>query len=284
MSTSAAILGYRSFLESRDGEPDPQRDRLPRREAFFLDVEERPVRSRRVFDRAVFLRNVARARPEPGLDPRMLWLLATAKVNQSERFGVELGKLYGVSLGEDAEPEQVHVILQETYHTRTLADVVAIFGLPVPRRPPARATRLFIELMVRWPLPERMLWPVVGLSERIGCVFFRLLREKGLELFADEPEVAERIRLLYDEILADEICHVGLVEARLGRVGRAAMRGLHRALAMAMARSMSPEACAVLGRDAIRRALRAPFDQARMAGEFPGKAYAFPAPGASSLQ
>jgi hypothetical protein len=282
-AASAAILGYRSFLETRDGEPDPERDTLARREAFFRAVEEQPVRSRHGFDRAVFLRNVARARPEPGLEPRLLWLLATAKVNQSERFGVELGKLYGVSLGEDAPPEQVHVILQETYHTRTLADVVAIFGLPVPRRPPPRLVRLFIELMVSWPLPERMLLPVVGLSERIGCIVFRLLREKGLELFADEPEVAERIRLLYDDILADEICHVGLIEARLGRCGRALLEVLYRAFAPRMVRSMSPEACAVLGRAALARAFHAPFDQARLAAAFPQTAYAFsgPVPGAA---
>ena len=280
-AASAAILGYRSFLEARDGEADPERDTLARRETFFRALAQAPVHSGHGVDRAVFLRNLARSRPEPGLDERMLWLLATAKVNQSERFGVELGKLYGVSLGEDAEPEQVHVILQETYHTRTLAGVVAIFGLRVTPRPPPRPVRLFIEMMVRWPLPERLLLPVVGLSEMIGCVVFRLLRERGLELFADEPAVAERIRILYDDILADEICHVGLIEARLGRAGRALMRGLYRALAPRMVRSMSPEACAVLGREAISRALGAPFDQAALAAGFPETAYAFPVPTAA---
>jgi hypothetical protein len=274
-AASAAILGYRSFLEVRDGEADPERDTLARREAFFRALEEVPVRSRHGVDRAVFLRNLARARPEPGLDARMLWLLATAKVNQSERFGVELGKLYGVALPADADPETVHVVLQETYHTRTLAGVVAIFGLRAPPRPPPRRVRLFIELMVRWPLPERLLLPVVGLSEMLGCVIFRLLREKGLELFADEPAVAERIRVLYDDILADEICHVGLIEARLGRAGCALMRGLYRALAPRMVRSLSPEAFAVLGREAIARALGARFDQARLAAAFPQTAYAF---------
>ncbi len=275
MNTSAAILGYRSFLEARDGEADPQGDTLARREAFFREVEAWPVSSRRVFDRDRFLRNLARPRPEPGLDERMLWLLATAKINQSERFGVELGKLYGLALPDDADPEQVHVILQETYHTRTLADVVGIFGLPAPPRPPPRLVRFFIEVMVRWPLPKHLLLPMVGLSEMIGCVIFRLLREKGLELFADEAEVAERIRLLYDDILADEICHVGLIEARLGRAGRALMHAGYRTLAPRMVRSMSPEACAVLGGEAMTRALRAPFDQAQLAAEFPHTAYAF---------
>jgi hypothetical protein len=115
MTSSPAILGYRRFLEARDGTPDAEHDTLSRREAFFRALEERPVRSARIFDRAAFLRNLARARPEPGLDERMLWLLATAKVNQGERFGVELGKLYGMGAAEDGDPERIHVILQETY-------------------------------------------------------------------------------------------------------------------------------------------------------------------------
>ncbi len=39
----------------------------------------------------------------------------------------------------------------------------------------------------------------VGASEMVGCVLFRAMRDKGVELFADEPAVAERIRLLYNE-------------------------------------------------------------------------------------
>jgi hypothetical protein len=278
MNKSAAIAGYRQFLETRDGIPDRYGETLARREDFFRQIEEKPVRSARVFDRATFLRNVVRARPEPGLDPRMLWLLATAKINQGERFGVELGKLYGAEPDEDAEPEQVHVILQETYHTRTLADVVAIFGLPVPRRPPGLLTRLFIERLVHGPLPHRWLLPLVGLSEMTGCVMFRMLRDKGIELFRDEPEVAERIRLLYDDILADEICHVGLIEARLGRAGRGLMHALYRLLATRMVRAMAAESWALFPGGELVRALREPFEQARLAAEFPKTAYAFPAP------
>ncbi len=270
-----AIQAYRNFLGTRDGEPDPTRETLPRREAFFAGLKAQPLRSRRAFDRTTFLRNFARSRPEPGLGDEMLWILATAKANQGERFGVELARLYGFGPGEDAAPEELHVILQETYHTRTLAHVVELFGLPVPQRPPPRSARLFIELLVRGPLPERWRLPLVGLSEMVGCATFRLLRDKGLALFADEPPVAERIRLLYDDILADEICHVGLIEARLGRAGRALMHRLYGALASPMVRAMAPEYRALLDREAVARALRPPFEQARLAAEFPRTAHAF---------
>ncbi|HEY8153006.1 MAG TPA: hypothetical protein VII72_02640 [Myxococcota bacterium] len=276
--TDAKILGYRHFLETRDGTLDAQGETLSAREAFFQRIEEKSVRAAWRPDAGVYQRNVARSRPEPGLDERMLWLVATAKANQSERFGVELGRLYGLAPTLDTHPEQLHVLLQETYHTRTLADVVAIFGLRVPLRPPQPATRRMIELMLFTPIPERFLLPLVGMSEQMGCVMFRLLRDRGVALFAGEPEVAERIRVLFDEILADEICHVGLIEARLGATGRAVMRALQRRIAPRIAPRLSPESTSLFGRDAFARAIRAPFDQAALAAEFPRTAYAFASP------
>ncbi len=275
MTTDASILGYRAFLVGRDGEPDPYRSTLSGREGFFRWIEANPVRSKQVIDRETFLRNVVRDRPEPGLDPRMLWLLATARSNQAERFGVELGRLYGVAAQEDDDPERIHIVLQESYHTRVLADVVGIFGLPVPQHPPPRPTRMLIHMMVFNPFPERFALPLVGFSEMMGCVLFRLLRDRGLELFADEPEVAERIRVLFDEILADEICHVGFVEARLGRFGKALMRGLFRRAAPRMPGILAPEVVDALGRDRIAEAFAAPFSQRSLAREFPERAYAF---------
>jgi hypothetical protein len=275
MKDSTGLLGYRAFLEVRDGKPDSYRDRLPEREAFYREIETHPVRSCRVFDRDTFLRNARRAVPERGLGDHMLWLLFTARANQAERFGVELGKLYGRVPPEDQDPEFVHVLLQETYHTRTLADVVGMFGLPVPQCAPPFFIRSLIKAMVFNPLPERLGLPLVGGSEMMGCVTFRALRDRGLELFADEPEVAARIGLLFDEILADEICHVGLVEARLGRIGRAAMRFVFRQMASHIGATLAGEYARVLDAERFAEAARTPFDQGALAAEFPEKAYAF---------
>ena len=103
--------GYLAFLLARDGEADLLRHTLSRREAFFDRLVREPVRSRWAVDRETFLRNLARRRPEPGLDDRMLWLLATAKANQAERFGVGLAELYGKMTLDD--PVRVHIGLQE---------------------------------------------------------------------------------------------------------------------------------------------------------------------------
>jgi hypothetical protein len=47
----------------------------------------------------------------------MLFLLATAKLNQAERFGVGLGETYGRNSDEDLPPERVYLELEEHYHT-----------------------------------------------------------------------------------------------------------------------------------------------------------------------
>jgi hypothetical protein len=108
----------------------------------------------------------------------------------------------------------------------------------------------------------------------LGCVMFAAMRDRGMALFADEPEVVERIRVLFDEILADEICHVGLVEAGLGRFGRAMMRGLYQLVGKRMALGQ-PGFVAGVGRDEIERRLAEPFDQKRLASLFPETAYSF---------
>jgi len=91
--------------------------------------------------------------------------------------------------------------------------------------PPRGLVRLMIRFMVS--APERWSLPLVGANEMGGCVLFRALRDKGVELFADEPAVAERIRLLYNEILGNEIGQVGFIAVRLGERVRAGMRRLY---------------------------------------------------------
>ena len=118
----------------------------------------------------------------------MLFLLATAKLNQAERFGVGLGETYGLNSGDDLPPERVYLELEEHYHTRLLAYVLDIFGLPFHVVAPPFVLRQFVKIGVF--LPERLGFLFVGAAEMAGCVMFDELRRVGIELFADEPEVA----------------------------------------------------------------------------------------------
>lgn len=250
MIAETAFDGYRDFLRGRDGAPDLDRHTLATREALFAALAASPVRSRAPIDGAAYRRNLRVRRIEPGLDARVLWLLATAKSNQAERFGVGLAELYGRVPAPEADAVRVHLHLQECYHTRILADVVALFDLPVHPAPPPFLTRMMINVMVL--APPHWVLPAVGFGEMVGCVLFRALRDRGVALFAAEPAIAERVRLLYDEILADEVSHVGYVTAQLGAAGRRLMVWLYRHFGVRLATQM-PELVALFGATSLAR-------------------------------
>jgi hypothetical protein len=251
------IEGYRVYLENRDGQADLLNRRLEKREEFFGDLESNPVRSLHPADREVFARNLRRRRPEPGVDRKMLFLLATAKLNQAERFGVGLGETYGLNSGDDLPPERVYLELEEHYHTRLLAYVLDIFGLPFQVVAPPFVMRQFVKTGVF--LPERLGVLFVGAAEMAGCVMFDELRRVGVELFADEPDVAARIDQLYSEILTDEVGHVGYCAARCTQAERALMRRIYPRFARLFARQTF-EISLLTDRERLHARLDRPFD------------------------
>jgi hypothetical protein len=267
------VAAYREFLLRTDGAADPLRCQLAARERLFAEFDAHRPRARFVADRTVFLRNLRRSQPDAGLDRRMLWLLATAKLNQSERFGVGLGEVYGKEQDKfETEPERLYVQLQEHYHSRILADVIAMFELPFPTIPPRLALRATIRLFVA--LPHEWTLPLVGASEVVGCILFRALRDEGVRLFADDPPVARRIGQLYDQILADEVGHVGFIAAKLGPRWRSLTRFLAREIAWRSILGSTPELVALFGAAELRRLLRRRFDVRREVESFAGRAYA----------
>jgi hypothetical protein len=255
--TTTGIDGYREYLAQRDGDADLLNRRLGSREEFFAAIEADPVRSTRHMDRNVFARNMRRRKPEDGVDRRMLFLLATAKLNQAERFGVGLGETYGHTSGDDVPPERVYMELEEHYHTRLLAYVLDIFGLPFHVVAPPFVMRQFVKTAVF--LPERMSFLFVGASEMAGCIMFHELRRIGVELFADEPDVAARIDHLYSEILTDEVGHVGYCAARCTKAERAVMRRLYPRIGRLFARQTF-EISLLTDRSELHALLDRPFD------------------------
>jgi hypothetical protein len=267
------VTGYRQFLLRTEGTADPVRFQLERRERFFAEIDATRPRARFEVDRKLFLKNVRARRPEPGLDRRLLWLLATAKLNQAERFGVGLGEVYGKEQDKfECEPERLYVQLQEHYHSRILADVISMFGLPYPTIPPRFALRATIRLFVA--LPHEWTLPLVAASEVVGCILFRAMKDEGMRLFSDDPAVAHRIAGLYDEILADEIGHVGFIAAKLSPRWRSVTRFLARRIAWRSIIGSVPEIVTLVGKSELRRLLRRRFDVEREAESFAGRAYA----------
>jgi hypothetical protein len=268
--SNSGIEGYRDFLVRRDGDADLLHRRLSSREKFFTALETDPIHSSYPIDRNMFLRNLRRRRPEPDVDPKMLFLLATAKLNQAERFGVDLGDTYGRIGGEDQAPERIYLALEEHYHTRLLAYVLDMFGLPFQVVVPPLVMRQFVKMEVF--LPERLGFPFIGAAEMAGCIMFDELRRIGVELFADEPDVAARIHSLYTEILTDEIGHVGYCAARCSSPERTLMRWLYPYFGRLVARQ-TVEISLLTDRHKLRARLGRPFDVDELTIGMPGETF-----------
>jgi hypothetical protein len=108
-------------------------------------------------------------------------------------------------------------------------------------------------------LPERLGFAFVGAAEMAGCIMFDELRRAGVELFADEPDVAARIERLYSEILTDEVGHVGYCAARCTAPERAIMRWLYPRFGRLFARQTAEISLLVDG-EKLRARLDQPFD------------------------
>ncbi|GAC1399730.1 MAG: hypothetical protein NVS4B6_04330 [Mycobacterium sp.] len=266
---STGIDGYMEFLVERGGVADVLNRRLSIREDYFARIETDPVRSSCPIDQNIFNSNLKRRRSESGLSQQMLFLLATAKLNQTERFGVALGEAYGINSGKDRPLERVYIELEEHYHTKLLAYVLDIFGLEFQVAPPPLVMRQFVKLVF---VRERIGVAFVGAGEMAGCVMFDELRRVGVRLFADEPTVAERIDSLYREILTDEIGHVGYCAATCTLAERAVMRRLYPFFGRLIARQTA-EIRLLVNPTKLRARLDQPFNVEALSAGLPHRTF-----------
>jgi hypothetical protein len=223
------IGDYLSYLRRRDGVGNHATRTLSNREAFFQDLDQKPVRWKGPLDREAFYRNLDR-KPEAGLDPKVVWLLAAAKANIGERFGVET-KMATRGFNFTGDDPTAYVAFEELYHTRILLDACNIFDLKFEMREPKGLQRALTSAMAR--LPTGGALPMVLCGELYGSVCFKVMWETT-DLFSEQPEVRERLRTLVREIWVDEIGHVAYARARLGPV----RLGMARAMFPIMTRSL----------------------------------------------
>lgn len=162
---ASAPADYLVYLAGREGRLDFPSRSLAHREPFFEGLVKDPVRSELPLDRPLFRRNHDASTPDAGLSRDMLWLLAVAKANRTEHFGMEVHIVVNGILDGDRAGTQAYVDMQEVYHTRILLEVLRCFDLEVTVGQPDLATRVLVHAMVR--LPHRVAGAVAdGLSEK----------------------------------------------------------------------------------------------------------------------
>jgi hypothetical protein len=236
------LAAYLQFLRDRDGTPDPGSRTLSRRVAYFERLASRPVRWQGALDRDAFFRNLDR-RTSPQTDRKVLWLLAAAKSNRAERFGIELSMARQGKSGPPMDETRQYIEYEEFIHTRLLLDACEVFDLRFEMRPPPLLQQGIIRSLVV--LPDPLALTLVLCAEVVGVVGFQVLHETA-DLFAEEPAVVERLRSLLSEILTDELGHVIYNRAMLDGARLAAARRVLPAVAHGLLRDL-PEMVLLAG-------------------------------------
>jgi hypothetical protein len=211
------LEGYERFFEERDGCIDMASRTLSTREQFFEDLARKPVEWAAGVDYEGFHEHLT-GKGRADLDPQTTWLVAVAKSNEGEAYGVELELRRFFARPErraNSDRAYQHLMLEERYHTRLLEEACRTCGLEIQFRRPRWLLRLFIHLIQV--LPERLRFIPVLCGEVCGTIVFQLLRDRT-QIFSEQPEVEERLRLLLDTICLDETLHVAYLRARLGPV------------------------------------------------------------------
>ena len=200
-----------AFALGRDGEPDVRRRTLGRREAFFSSLAAQPAPrwdGPRV-DPDEFGRWHRGNQSLADAPPLIAWLVKVARANEGEGWGVDYlldrGGFDGLGSGGRLQPRDF-ADLEETYHTRIMREVVRLFGIEYELRIPPRVLQQSVKLMAR--LPRQASYMLLLAGELMGTIAFAHMARQGEKLLADHPAVCERVRMLLDEILIDEVGHV----------------------------------------------------------------------------
>lgn len=239
---AAQLAAYARHLLARNGAPDLEGERLPRRdrwmEQLFAEAEEEGAPALREEVRAAFSRLMEPgAQPRAGDPPEALWMAIAAQFNVGEEYGVRaILAVARHSPGPDgaADPE-LHIELEELYHTRMLIDAVRLLGADAALPAPHPFLRGFLQVVAHMPGAVKRLFVLA--AECNGVALFLRLRERAAELFGTSGAGA-RVRRLLDEIILDELGHVAYLRASLGPVRMALASFASRLLVRQLYRSI----------------------------------------------
>jgi hypothetical protein len=223
---------YLAFVHERDGEPDLARRTLARREAWFTELAgtAAPSWTGERIDPESFKQWHLGQRSLHDASPLTVWLVAIARANEGEEWGVDYlldrGGFQGLGKHGRLQPRDF-ADLEETYHTRIFKEIVRLFGLDFELRPPPRPIQQSVKLMAY--LPESLSFTLLAAGELMGTVAFLELAERAERLLRDHTPILVRIRDLLDEILIDEVGHVTYLLGTMGPARLSLVRATARA-------------------------------------------------------
>jgi hypothetical protein len=214
---------YWIFTQQHGGELfEEERDLLKKR-ARLQYFQDNPVRLRTpLANPESFYRNYVTMVDDPkSLDRMTLMLTAIYKFARHEWVGIKGAWDYAPSMADARTLEdkisRVH-LAEEFCHVRLFDEMLKTCGLDkvewVPLSPwKEKVYEVFPKL------PSFILNAPAFVTELMGVTFYCHLDKLFDDVFADEPEVRERLKALLDEITIDEAAHVGQRRNFVGSIG-----------------------------------------------------------------
>jgi len=187
-----------------------------------------PVRSRKpLIDPDSFYRNYVQMEVDPtSLDRKTLLLTFLYKFARHEWVGISAAwdgiPNMAQSRNTTDRISRYH-LAEEFCHIRLFHEMFRTFQLDRVEWVPlgkwmGRVYRLFPHF------PEALMSPPAFVSELMGLTLYRHIDRLLDDVFADEPEAADRVRKMLREIMIDELAHVGQRRNFMGPIGVKASR------------------------------------------------------------
>jgi hypothetical protein len=227
---AANFEAYWAYTVERDGEILEDQRVLTRKQQILARFQSHPVRSSRPLpDPESFYRNCVTMRDDPrSLDRKTLLLTFLYKFARHELVGISAAWSASARITEStsliARIGRYH-LCEEFSHMRLFHEMFRTFRLDrVEWIPLGKWMGLLYRLFPRF--PEALLAPPAFLTELMGLTVYLHVDRVLDEILADEVEARDRVRELLNEIMTDELAHVGQRRNFMGPVGLAAARAL----------------------------------------------------------
>lgn len=204
---------YWLFTQKHGGEILETEKTLSVKKNILANFQNNSVRARQELDHPhLFYRNYLQMKDDPQeLDRKTQLLTCIYKFARHEWVGISAAWESIPSMAQAktvTEKISRYHLCEEFCHVRLFHEMFRTCHLEkVEWVPPGKATQMLYKIFPR--LPEKIMSGPAFLTELMGMTFYIHLHRLLAEIFSDEPEARDRLQALLEEIMVDELAHIG---------------------------------------------------------------------------
>jgi hypothetical protein len=214
---------YWEYTLRHDGEILEDQKNLTIKRDILARFQNEKVRSRKPLPNpALFYRNYVKMQDDPrSIDRKTLLLTCIYKFARHEWAGIS-GAWESIPSMAEAKSTTDKIsryhLCEEFCHVRLFHEMFRTFQLEdVEWVPMGKGTQLLYKVFPHF--PEALMSTPAFLSELMGITFYQHLDRLFDSVLADEPEARDRLRALLNEIMVDELAHIGQRRNYIGPLG-----------------------------------------------------------------